>query len=85
MYLKWQAFLEHNLDYDGTSDAYKMAFKALEQMDVLDKIRAEIAEHYARSNYESEKYGRTMTGLKIALDVIDKYTAQESEVNKCIK
>lgn len=31
LYLQWQAFLEDNIDYAGVSEAYKMAFKALEQ------------------------------------------------------
>lgn len=31
LYLEWQKFLEDNIDYAGVSEAYKMAFKALEQ------------------------------------------------------
>ena len=31
LYMEWQKFLENNLDYAGISEAYKMAFKALEQ------------------------------------------------------
>ena len=41
LYMEWQKFLEDNIDYAGISEAYKMAFKALEQEpqdDVLDKI-----------------------------------------------
>jgi len=28
---QWQSFLEHNIDYGGISEAYKMAIQALEQ------------------------------------------------------
>ena len=31
LYYQWQSFLENNLDYGGVSEAYKKAFKALEQ------------------------------------------------------
>lgn len=31
LFQQWQEFLEHNLDYAGVSDAYKMAFEALER------------------------------------------------------
>lgn len=31
LYMEWQKFLEDNIDYAGVSEAYKMAFKALEQ------------------------------------------------------
>ena len=35
LYMEWQEFLENNIDYAGVSEAYKMAFKAL---DTWDKI-----------------------------------------------
>ena len=44
LYLEWQGFLENNIDYAGVSNAYKLAFKALEQMSVIDDIKAEIEE-----------------------------------------
>ena len=31
LYDQWQRFLEENLDYGGVSEAYKKAFKALDQ------------------------------------------------------
>ena len=31
LYMEWQKFLENNIDYAGISEAYKMAFKALDQ------------------------------------------------------
>mgnify|MGYP003293982044 CR=1 FL=1 len=42
LYREWQRFLEDNIDYAGISEAYKMAFKSLEQEPVIDKIRTEI-------------------------------------------
>lgn len=38
IYQQWQEFLENNLDYAGISDAYKMAIKALKQIDDIKKI-----------------------------------------------
>lgn len=40
IFYQWQDFLEHNLDYAGISDAYKMAIKALEQIDKIEEIIA---------------------------------------------
>ena len=31
IYKEWQSFLEHNIDYAGISEAYKMAIQALKQ------------------------------------------------------
>ena len=42
LYDEWQSFLENNLDYAGISDAYKLAFKALEQMSNIEDIKSEI-------------------------------------------
>ena len=42
LYLEWQGFLENNIDYAGVSNAYKLAFKALEQMSVIEDIKSEI-------------------------------------------
>ena len=33
LYMEWQKFLENNIDYAGISEAYKMAFKALEEQE----------------------------------------------------
>jgi len=38
IFCQWQDFLEHNLDYAGISEAYKMAIKALEQEPCEDAI-----------------------------------------------
>lgn len=37
-YMEWQKFLEDNIDYAGISDAYKTAFKALEQEPCEDAV-----------------------------------------------
>ena len=49
---------------------YKRLCKALDNEDVLDKIRAEI---------EQSRYGLVNDGLDIALKIIDKYTKGETE------
>ena len=54
-----------------TAEALEMAIKALEQEDVLDKIRAEI-EQTAIDYDKFDDYRRTR-GLWIALGIIDKY------------
>lgn len=38
LYMEWQKFLEDNIDYAGVSEAYKMAFKALDQEPCEDAI-----------------------------------------------
>lgn len=37
LYMEWQKLLDYSLDYAGISEAYKMAFKALEQEPLTDK------------------------------------------------
>lgn len=49
--------------YDDTITAVDMAIKALEQEDILDKIRAEIIELRNKQN----------VGVLECLDIIDKY------------
>ena len=51
--------------------AFDMAIKALEQDDILDKIRAEI-EQIAKDYDKFDDY-RRVRGLWIALEIIDKY------------
>ena len=41
LYIEWQKFLENNIDYAGISEAYKMAFKALNQEPCNDAISRE--------------------------------------------
>ena len=38
LYMEWQKLLDYDLDYAGISEAYKMAFKALEQEVCRDAI-----------------------------------------------
>ena len=59
--------------------AKAMAIKELNQVGVLDKIRAEIEEIELNITYaENHKVGGTW-GLRKALDIIDKYTAESEE------
>ena len=60
-----------------TAEALEMAIKALEQKDVVDKIRAEI-EQKAIDYDKFDDYRRTR-GLWIALGIIDKYKAESEE------
>ena len=66
LYDEWQSFLENNLDYAGISDAYKLAFKALEQMSNIEDIKAEIDEHCSDNRDRND-------GLYIAMKIIDKH------------
>ena len=56
IFSQWQSFLEHNIDYGGISEAYKMAMKALEQQSSDDCISREeairIAEQGQIQGYE---------------------------------
>ena len=75
LYMQWQDFLEHYVDYAGISDAYQMAFKALEQMDALDRMRVEFINRYPR-NYAGEfELGGSEAhfSLNDVLDTIDRY------------
>jgi hypothetical protein len=53
------------------NNALNMAMKELEQEPVLDRIRAEIIEDIEKYN---DIYDDTCHGLRMALDIIDKYT-----------
>ena len=80
LYMEWQKFLEDNIDYAGVSEAYKMAFKALEQEPVLDKIRAEIV----KNSIEDYKYHGCGTDELIietseVLQIIDKYKGESED------
>lgn len=52
LYMEWQKFLENNIDYAGISEAYKMAFKALEQ-EPCEKYIKEI-DHLRKYIYKLE-------------------------------
>lgn len=77
LYREWQRFLEDNIDYSGISEAYKMAFKSLEQEPVLDKIKAEI--EALRKVYPFYNHIDTYVKEDDVRKIIDKYKA-ESEV-----
>jgi lipopolysaccharide biosynthesis regulator YciM len=46
LYMEWQRFLENNIDYAGISEAYKMAFKALEQITKITDIVDGTIDHF---------------------------------------
>ena len=82
LYMEWQKFLEENIDYAGISEAYKMAFKALEQepmTDVLDKIRAEIEEQVLESLSDGGDDWFAAEKVNECLDIIDKYKAESED------
>lgn len=54
LYMEWQKFLEDNIDYAGISDAYKTAFKALEQEPCEDAISRQAALGCCRNEWEEE-------------------------------
>ena len=73
---KWQTLTDRR-DYESI----KETIKALMQMDVLDKIRAEIskalsAETISNNNQQISDVG---IGLELALSIIDKYKAESED------
>ena len=80
--MQWQDFLEHYVDYAEISDAYQMAFKALEQMDALDKIRAEIEEPLKiNEGMHTESAKAQAIALSWCIEIIDKYRGDANEVS----
>lgn len=78
LYMEWQKFLENNIDYAGISEAYKMAFKALEQELILDRIRAEIKG--MTPTYHNLNWSITdLVPISKVLDVMDKYKEESEE------
>lgn len=77
IFYQWQDFLEHNLDYAGISDAYKMALKALDLGDVLQEIKKEIE---LKEKTLTDKYGQVKYGVWTddVCNVLDKYIEKYS-------
>ena len=77
IFYQWQDFLEHNIDYAGISEAYKMAIKALEQGDVLQEIKKEIE---LKEKTLTDKYGQVKYGVWTddVCNVFDKYIEKYS-------
>ena len=73
LYREWQGFLEDNLDYGGVSDAYKLAFKALDQMNAIENIKAEIKDCIVESYHACSVDADYRRGLSDALDIINKH------------
>lgn len=65
---------------DEIREAKNMAIKALEQENVLDKIRAEIEQLRANLMTSGGVYEHSAYGLDYAMQIIDKY--KESEDNE---
>jgi hypothetical protein len=62
--------------------AYDMAIQALEQTDVLDKIRAEIANHCGllkQNHCRYCSYCNSVMGVREIIEIIDKYKAESEE------
>ena len=63
-------------------EAFDMAIKALEQEDVLGKIRAEIANHCGllkENHCRYCSYCNSVMGIREIIEVIDKYKAESEE------
>lgn len=77
IFYQWQDFLEHNIDYAGISEAYKMAIKALEQGDILQDIKKEIE---LKEKTLTDKYGQVKYGVWTddVCNVLDKYIEKYS-------
>ena len=77
LYREWQEFLENNIDYAGVSDAYKLAFKALEQMSVIEDIKSEIRSIQPKWHENAGKHNCIDEVIKI----IDKHISGKETVN----
>ena len=67
LYMEWQKFLEDNIDYAGISEAYKTAFKALEQEPCEDAISRQAVLDYIHRIFNQG------TGKKKSFEFIQKY------------
>lgn len=62
-------------------EIYRLAIKALESKDVLDKISAEMREIDINLAYQENYDLGASWGLRKALEIIDKYKAESEEVD----
>ena len=73
---KIKKVIEESVIFEDELEAFDMAIKALEQENILDKIRAEIDEQYDRVHpYDIS----CAEGLEMALGIIDKYKAESED------
>ena len=72
LYLEWQKFLENNIDYAGISEAYKMAFRALEQEPCDDAISRQAVQDYIAKYLSQYLYN----DVREAVEVIDEYIGE---------
>ena len=65
LYMEWQKFLEDNIDYAGISEAYKIAFKALEQEPCEDCIsRQAVLDIFAEKADATRPYSEAWETVK---------------------
>ena len=66
LYKEWQKFLEDNIDYAGISEAYKMAFKALEQEPCEDAISRQAVLDFIRKQIDHSLWAfeKLVNGIK---------------------
>ena len=80
IFYQWQDFLEHNIDYAGISEAYKMAIKALEQGDVLRELRQEIVGIRDCEEERPNKFGcDKLIAYERVIDLVDTKIKELSE------
>lgn len=77
LYMEWQKFLENNIDYAGISEAYKMAFKALDQ-EPIDKS-AMMCEIYMEGVNMTGEHQGCWVRFKDIEKIINKYMAESEE------
>ncbi len=65
--------LEPQYDTERIEDAVEIAIKALEQENVLDKIRAEMLNDWQIKKFPSSPFS---CGLRYAVEIIDKYRGE---------
>ena len=70
-----QTFSDINHAYNN-STKYDTLKRMLDELDVLDKIRAEIEEETDRDNHADEYCDGYYDGMRNALAIIDKYKAE---------
>ena len=68
LYMEWQKFLEDNIDYAGISEAYKVAFKALEQEPCDDCVSKQAVLDYLKS--ESDDFPDYHEAIEHILDML---------------
>ena len=79
IYKEWQKFLEHNIDYAGISEAYKLAIKALEQTQPKDGDRAVSLNDVLCAIHSAEMEAESEVSFK---NLLQKYIKQLPSVSQ---